>query len=84
MLYDSQRHLVLSARDRFGIKPLYYTMWKGELIIASEMKAFLALGWQAEWDIESIIQNGDFNDERTVFKGVKKVRGLVIFFVGCI
>ncbi|KAJ6608829.1 putative asparagine synthase [Mycena sp. CBHHK59/15] len=45
----------------------------GRLLIASEMKAFLPFGWKAEWDIDSVVQNGDFSDDRTVFKGVNKL-----------
>jgi asparagine synthetase B (glutamine-hydrolysing) len=73
VLYDSKRQLLFAARDRFGIKPLYYTMSEGRLLLASEMKAFLPLGWKPEWDIDSIMHNGDFSDDRTVFKGVRKV-----------
>ncbi|KAJ7487266.1 putative asparagine synthase [Mycena galericulata] len=73
VLYDSKRRLLFAARDRFGIKPLYYTVSEGRLLIASEMKAFLPFGWKAEWDIDSVVQNGDFSDDRTVFKGVNKL-----------
>lgn len=31
------------ARDRFGIKPLYYTSYQSRFVFASELKAFLAL-----------------------------------------
>ncbi|KAF7349626.1 Asparagine synthetase domain-containing protein [Mycena sanguinolenta] len=73
VLYDSTRRLMLAARDRFGIKPLYYTISDGRLLIASEMKAFLAFGWKAKWDIDSVVHNGDLGDDRTVFKGVNKL-----------
>lgn len=48
-------------------------MFKGCIMFASEMKAFMGLGWQAEWDIDSIVHSGDFGGERTVFKGAQKV-----------
>jgi asparagine synthase (glutamine-hydrolysing) len=49
------------ARDRFGIKPLYWTMQEGKLLFASELKALLASGMvsccidiQAFWDYLSL------------------------------
>ncbi|KAJ7173194.1 putative asparagine synthase [Mycena filopes] len=73
VLYDAKRRLLFVARDRFGIKPLYYTISNGRIMFASEMKAFMGLGWKAKWDVESIAESGDFADDRTVFKGVKKL-----------
>ncbi|ESK83980.1 asparagine synthase [Moniliophthora roreri MCA 2997] len=73
VLYDAKRKLLLGARDCFGIKPFYYTVVNGSLMIASEMKALLPLGWKAEWDVESIVQMGDYNDDRTIFKDVYKL-----------
>ncbi|KAK6977537.1 asparagine synthetase domain-containing protein [Favolaschia claudopus] len=73
VLYDVKRKLQFVARDRFGIKPLYYTVSNGCILFGSEIKTFMPLGWQAEWDIDSIVHQGDFGDERTVFKGVKKL-----------
>ncbi|KAJ7140775.1 putative asparagine synthase [Mycena epipterygia] len=73
VLYDVKRRLLFAARDRFGIKPLYYTVSNGRILFASEVKAFMGLGWQAEWDIESIVDNGNLGDDRTLFKGVQKL-----------
>lgn len=41
-LWDRRRGCLLLARDRFGIKPLYYAQAGGTLIFASEAKAVLA------------------------------------------
>jgi asparagine synthase (glutamine-hydrolysing) len=41
-LWDSRRRELILARDRIGIKPLYYTVQQGRLIFASEIKAILA------------------------------------------
>ncbi|KAJ6541460.1 putative asparagine synthase [Mycena capillaripes] len=73
VLYDSNRRLLFAARDSFGVKPLSYTMFGGRLLLASEIKAFPSLGWKPEWDIDSVVNNGYFADDRTVFKGVRKL-----------
>src|SRR6476659_7746192 len=42
-LWDGRRRRLLLARDRLGIKPLYYAYIHGRLIFASELKAILQL-----------------------------------------
>lgn len=72
-LFDSERELFIAVRDRYGIKPLFWTVQNGELLVAAEMKAFLPLGWRPEWDVRSIV-GGDFQiGNSTIFKGVQKV-----------
>ncbi|KAJ8085950.1 hypothetical protein PM082_004769 [Marasmius tenuissimus] len=73
VLYDRNRRSLFAARDRFGCKPLFYTVSQGRLMLASEMKALIPLGWEPEWDLQSLVQMGDYNDNRTVFKGVYKL-----------
>ena len=46
-LWDSRNHELILARDRFGIKPLYYLQSQGKFAFASEIKALLELPW---WD----------------------------------
>ncbi len=41
IIYDRRRHRLFAARDRFGIKPFYYTMPNNGLVFASEIKALL-------------------------------------------
>jgi asparagine synthase (glutamine-hydrolysing) len=41
-LYDSEKQLLIIARDRMGIKPLYYCQTEDVLIFASEIKGILA------------------------------------------
>lgn len=73
-LFDSERELFVAVRDRYGIKPLFWTIQDGELLLAAEMKAFLPLGWKPEWDVKSIV-GGDFQiGNSTIFKNVQKVR----------
>jgi len=42
-LYDRERGTLLAARDRFGIKPLYYVATGGRFAFASELKSLRAL-----------------------------------------
>jgi len=41
-LYDTEKQLLLIARDRIGIKPLYYYQTQDYFIFASEIKGILA------------------------------------------
>src|SRR5688500_5752568 len=41
-IHDARTGAVVLARDRLGIKPLYYTVADGVLLFASEIKALLA------------------------------------------
>ena len=43
-LWDEQERTCVLARDRFGIKPLYYHHAAGRLTFASEVKALIASG----------------------------------------
>lgn len=44
-LWDESRQRLLIARDRLGIKPLFYGQFDGKLVFASELKAILQLPW---------------------------------------
>ncbi len=41
-LWDGRKNRLLLARDRIGIKPLYYSQTAGRLLFGSEIKAILA------------------------------------------
>src|SRR5262249_14982576 len=43
-LWDEQLQQLLLARDRLGIKPLYYYRVSGFFLVASEVRAILAIG----------------------------------------
>lgn len=59
-LWDGRNDVLLAARDRFGIKPLYYTTHRGTLYLASEIKALLAAGVPARWDSSAFFQANHF------------------------
>lgn len=43
-IYDSATHALFMARDRFGVRPLYFAQRNGDLYFGSEVKALLASG----------------------------------------
>lgn len=54
ILFDTTQNRLFAARDRFGIKPLCYTVTPdGALMMASEAKALFAMGIPATWDADS-------------------------------
>src|SRR6516225_10243702 len=44
VLWDGPNSTLFAARDRFGIKPLFYAIDQNTLYLASEIKALLAAG----------------------------------------
>ncbi|KAL8801629.1 MAG: hypothetical protein Q9182_004314 [Xanthomendoza sp. 2 TL-2023] len=73
-LYDSKKEMFVASRDRSGVKPLLWTVVDNRLLFASEAKAFLSHGWKPEWDVKSLMDRDWLTEERTIFKGVQKVR----------
>jgi len=73
-LWDRERKRLLLARDRFGVKPLYYTLLGKTLAFASEAKAFLALpDFKVSPDPLALAEHFTFQNtfgDRTFFKGV--------------
>ena len=69
---------VFGARDRFGIKPFYYTMQDGRFIFASEIKAILPLLNKRKANQNAIFEYLIFNrtdqGTNTFFHGVEKLR----------
>jgi len=75
-IWDERNQQLFAARDRFGIKPLYYAQKDGNLFVASEIKVILKMGFAANWDLESISQvstGWSLSPTRTAFKGVYQV-----------
>ena len=53
-IYDTQSKKIFIARDRFGIKPLFYNVNESKFIISSEKKALFELGIKKKLNNESI------------------------------
>lgn len=74
-LWDASQQALFAARDRFGIKPLYYAWHQDTLYLASEVKALFAAGVPARWDHEYFHQHatGPSLNDRTLYAGVHQV-----------
>src|SRR5215813_1250583 len=76
VLWDETRQTLFCARDRFGIKPLYYTVVGGVLYLASEVKALLPFLPQVEIELEGFKDYLTFQfclAGKTLFKGVSEL-----------
>lgn len=73
IIADESQGVMIGIRDRFGIKPLYYSVVNGDVFFASEIKALLALGVPARWDIEGATGGLSRSHEITEFAGIHTV-----------
>ena len=53
-VWDEAARRLFIARDRIGVKPFYYTLYKGALYFASGIKGLLSCGVPAELDAEGV------------------------------
>jgi asparagine synthase (glutamine-hydrolysing) len=76
-LWDVRRQRLILARDRVGIRPVFYARVGGHLLFASEVKAILAVApAAAALDEQGLAQVFTFwgtVGQRTVFKGIRSL-----------
>lgn len=75
-IWDAEEKSLFIARDRLGVKPLYYAERPDGLYFASEEKALFAAGVPAEFDEscwEELLCFRYVAGERTPFVGVKRL-----------
>ena len=77
-IWDSRRRRLVIARDRIGIKPLYYVVKEdGALYFASEIKALVegrAIRPELNYDaLADYAANRYTSGEETLFRGVKRL-----------
>jgi asparagine synthase (glutamine-hydrolysing) len=82
VLWDTRNHLLLLARDRLGIKPLYFSYSPSRLLFASEMKALFAFpdcpreyNWQEALNGNKKAYAGNNYQVETCFVGIHQLRG---------
>jgi asparagine synthase (glutamine-hydrolysing) len=75
-IWDELEHKLFCARDRFGIKPFYYTQNSDNFIFASEIKALLPFVSQITTDYNGLKDYLAFQftlGSKTLFKGVEQL-----------
>jgi asparagine synthase (glutamine-hydrolysing) len=76
-IWDAPRRRLLLARDRLGIKPLYWTLRNNRLIFGSEIKAILASGLVEaranEGGLPELLGTRYLSGEETLFEGIHKL-----------
>ncbi len=87
LLWDENRKRLLAARDRIGIRPLFFAEHDGAVYLASEAKAMFALGVPCRWNREGYMQmlHGVPSEHQTLFRDVCQIRPghvLVATFAG--
>jgi asparagine synthase (glutamine-hydrolysing) len=76
-LYDRHTHTTILARDRFGVRPLYYAQPAGDLVFASEAKALFASGEVTATPdpvgVDEVFTFWSARAPRTPFRGVSQL-----------
>ena len=84
-LWDSAKKRFILARDRFGEKPLYYGVFDGRLIYASEPKSILAHpAAEAELDLNALRHYLSFDyvpAPMSIYKGIEKLPAAHVLIV---
>lgn len=79
-IYDKKQRIFFCSRDRFGVKPFYYSCQDGMFLFGSEIKQIISM---MQGDIYAnkqrlldflIMGDLDYTDE-TLFQGVKQLKG---------
>jgi|AntAceMinimDraft_17_1070374.scaffolds.fasta_scaffold04285_3 asparagine synthase (glutamine-hydrolysing) len=77
-IWDSTKRQLFLIRDRFGIKPLFYTVFKNSIWFASEIKSLLKIPeFKRKVCFEAIHHYFSFDyipGELTSFEGIKEIR----------
>ena len=76
-VWDNRRRVLLLARDRLGVKPLYYALLPGGIVFGSEIKSLLPdPAVNREWDPEALdayLTLGYVPAPQTIYRQIKKL-----------
>ena len=76
VIWDKKERKLTAARDRMGVKPLYYSFYNETFYFASEQKALFTAGVplkMAQDGLEEYIFNRFVAGENTLYENIKKV-----------
>src|SRR6202030_1931788 len=76
-LWDRRMKTLVLARDRLGIKPLYYSQTPERVLFASQLKAFRAFpGWKPTIDDDAVVgylRHAYIAQPRTIYREAEKL-----------
>jgi asparagine synthase (glutamine-hydrolysing) len=76
-LWDRKTRSLVLARDRLGIKPLYYAASPARVLFASQLKAFRAVpGWKPTIDEDAVVgylRHAYIAQPRTIYREAEKL-----------
>ncbi len=85
-IWDNANQGMILARDRYGIKPLYYHFDDHSLIFGSEVKAILAAGFPVSVNFPALSEYFTFQNlltDQTLFEGVNMLPPGSVLVVDC-
>jgi len=85
VIYDKSKNILFGARDRFGIKPFYYSLDKERFIWGSELKCVrkglqrkLQINYKA---IDEYFSYGYIGQNRSIYNGIDKLQPAHLFLI---
>ena len=85
IIFDQSKNQLFVARDRFGIKPLYFRYSETSLEFASEIKQLLVINPKINLPRarDYLFFGSQDNTDETLFQGIRQIRGGQYMLVDC-
>ena len=77
-IYDEEKDEIIISRDEFGIKPLYFALFKHGLIFCSELNSLRnAMPFKSSLNNQKVVEQLQFQyctGNKTIYKGLNRLR----------
>ncbi len=76
-IWDNRQKKLFCARDRFGIKPFYYSIDNEKFVFGSELKVLTRAGVSGEINLnalDSYLAYGYITQDLSIYQGIKKLK----------